>query len=520
MEGLFGRIPEEAPDESPASTPPPSPARDAQAAPPAEQALCRVASVVLAKDGVELGRVEDVVPHALIEAGAAKPAAEPGREDEDCLCVRLGAAGLADAAVCAAVERAALDPAAPFWMYWADARAAFAGCAVVSTAPLGDGDAPRRRRSSSSPRRRASVLKGRASIIGDRAWIARERHVYARLFGSDEGDARFAAPGSAAELALRKSRDGLREERDALLRRDAHLREARDALLVELEQAKQGLEALRGDRDAARASVRDMRTARADGARAYEQSIRDERDAAVAERDAARAELETAKEALRAREGRADPGELAALRAERDAAAAERDDALAALAALRGARASADDDADAARRAEAALRQARDDATRDGDVARSAAAALRGERDDALADLDSARREAARLREAARASAGEADAARDAAKASKAKIADQRDVAISRAAELERELAALRMANLVAPETARHAPSNGTAASPYASPRASPYGSPCGRNGANKSRSDWLFESTKEVYNRVLNQEVANRSRNGSLDSS
>ena len=37
MEGLFGRIPEEAPDESPASTPPPSPARDAQAAPPAEQ---------------------------------------------------------------------------------------------------------------------------------------------------------------------------------------------------------------------------------------------------------------------------------------------------------------------------------------------------------------------------------------------------------------------------------------------------------------------------------------------------
>ena len=70
MEGLFGRIPEEAPDESPASTPPPSPARDAQAAPPAEQALCRVASVVLAKDGVELGRVEDVVPHALIEAGA------------------------------------------------------------------------------------------------------------------------------------------------------------------------------------------------------------------------------------------------------------------------------------------------------------------------------------------------------------------------------------------------------------------------------------------------------------------
>ena len=138
----------------------------------------------------------------------------------------------------------------------------------------------------------------------------------------------------------------------------------------------------------------------------------------------------------------------------------------------------------------------------------------------ALADLDSARREAARLREAARASAGEADAARDAAKASKAKIADQRDVAISRAAELERELAALRMANLVAPETARHAPSNGTAASPYASPRASPYGSPTGRNGANRSRSDWLFESTKEVYNRVLNQEVANRSRNGSLDSS
>ena len=89
-----------------------------------------------------------------------------------------------------------------------------------------------------------------------------------------------------------------------------------------------------------------------------------------------------------------------------------------------------------------------------------------------------------------------------------------------RAAELERELAALRMANLVAPETARHAPSNGTAASPYASPRASPYGSPTGRNGANRSRSDWLFESTKEVYNRVLNQEVANRSRNGSLDSS
>ena len=55
-----------------------------------------------------------------------------------------------------------------------------------------------RRRSSSSPRRRASVLKGRASIIGDQAWINRERHVYARLFGSDEGDARFAAPGASS----------------------------------------------------------------------------------------------------------------------------------------------------------------------------------------------------------------------------------------------------------------------------------------------------------------------------------